>query len=426
MKIQAIIIEIGFFVLICITAGVYLLQTRYLKKDRSSIKVGILHSRSGSLAISEAGVIDAYLMAIDEINAAGGILGKKIEPIIYDGKSDPAIFEREARALITLDLVDVIFGCWSSSSRKAVKKVVEDYNHLLIYPTYFEGLEESPNIVYTGATANQQIIPGLIWCVNNLGKKIFLIGSDYLYPRASNAIIKDYSKIIGATIVGEIYTPIGETMFADVVNAIKEAKPDVILNTLVGESNDAFFDDLKKVGGITSAQIPCLAFALSEQEISTIDTQFILGHYACASYFQSTPTAANKNFIERFKKKFGSQRTIGEVMETAYYSMYLWAQAAEQAQSSKPRKIIPAIKNQGRQIPEGLVYVDPVSLYTWNSISVGKVNTKGQFVVVYTSLKNIFPVPYPPTRTREQWETFLQELYDSWGGHWQGPIKGAV
>ena len=210
------------------------------------IKVGVLYALTGTMAISEKSVVDGINLAIDEINASGGVHGRPVEAVIKDSQSDWDHANKMADKLINEDEVVVIFGCWTSACRKTVKDTIEKNDHLMIYPVQYEGLESSPNIVYLGASPNQQILPGLTWAVNNIGKKLFLVGSDYVFPRTANEIIKDYARNQGATVSGEEYVLLGATNFEDIVSKIKQAKPDVILNTLNGDSNVAFFNALRE------------------------------------------------------------------------------------------------------------------------------------------------------------------------------------
>jgi len=234
-----------------------------------TIKVGILHSLSGTMAISEVSLKDAELMAIEEINAAGGLLGKKIEPVIEDGASDWPTFAEKAKKLLQNDKVATVFGCWTSASRKAVLPVFEENNGLLWYPVQYEGMESSPNIFYTGAAPNQQIVPAVEWLLENRGKKFFLLGSDYVFPRTANKIIKAQLSAMGGELIAEEYTPLGHTDYSTLVNKIKSAKPDVAFNTLNGDSNVAFFKQLKDAG-ITSDDITICSVSVAEEEIRGI------------------------------------------------------------------------------------------------------------------------------------------------------------
>ncbi|MGH8659546.1 MAG: urea ABC transporter substrate-binding protein, partial [Gammaproteobacteria bacterium] len=250
------------------------------------IRVGILHSLTGTMAISETSVAEATVMAIEEINQQGGLLGRKIEPRVVDGRSDWPTFAKEAERLITEENVSAIFGCWTSACRKTVKRVVEKYNHLLLYPVQYEGLEQSPYIVYTGAAANQQLIPAVKWCFDHLGRKLFLIGSDYVFPRTANAIIKDHIAALKGKVLGEEYILLGSGDVKGVVRKIAQTRPDVILNTINGDTNVAFFKELR-TAGITPKEIPTMSFSIAEDELRILGAAEMAGDYASWNYFQS-------------------------------------------------------------------------------------------------------------------------------------------
>src|SRR5260370_1185565 len=251
------------------------------------IKVGVLHSRTGTMAISEKPVIDATLFAIEELNAKGGIRGRKVEAVVEDGASDWPTFAAKAEKLITQDKVCTLFGCWTSASRKTVKPVFEKQDHLLFYPVQYEGLEESPNIVYTGAAPNQQIIPAVKWCCSSLKKKrLFLVGSDYVFPRAANAIIRDQAADLGAEVVGEEYLLLASADTGDIIKKIQASKPEVILNTINGDSNVAFFRALR-AAGITSDKVPTISFSIAEDELTSLNPKDVEGDYAAWNYFHS-------------------------------------------------------------------------------------------------------------------------------------------
>lgn len=395
----------------------FLLPHKHVKE---TIKVGILHSMTGGMAISEIAVVDATLLAIEEINRAGGVLGRLIEPHIADGKSDSSTFALEAERLINDLKVSVLFGCWTSSSRKAVKAVVEKYNNLLFYPVQYEGLESSSHIIYTGSAPNQQIIPGTRWAYDNLGKKFFLVGSDYVFPRAANEIMKDeIASLEGASVVGEAYIPLGSRDVAAVVAQIKAAAPDVILNTINGEANIDFFKALREAG-ISSAHTPTMSFSISENELPRIGYEEAADDYLAWGYFQSVQGEPNRDFIEIFKAKYGHNRAINDPMESAYFGVHLWALAATQSGSVEIVEVKEALKNQVYGAPEGIVYIDDQSQHTWKMVRVGKIKVGGSVDVVWRSYQPIKPLPYP-TFYREvaSWDKFMSDLYTSWGGRWE-------
>jgi urea transport system substrate-binding protein len=385
------------------------------------VKVGILHSRTGTMAISEKSVIDAALLAIDEINEKGGVLGRRIEAEVEDGQSDPAMFASKAEKLLSEDKVCTIFGCWTSASRKAVKPIVEKYGNLLVYPVQSEGLEQSPNIVYTGAAPNQQIIPAVQWCCAFLGKKrLFLVGSDYVFPRAANAIIRDQAATLGGQVVGEEYLPLGSTDAAVLVRRIIASKPDVILNTINGDSNVAFFRALR-ASGIQSSKIPTVSFSVSEDELSGVGTKDVVGDYAAWNYFESIARPENEAFLRRFRAKYGPGRAVSDPMEAAYFGVYLWAQAVATAGSDDVVAIRRAVGGQTFDAPEGAVSIQADTLHTSKIVRIGRAMANGRIEVVYSSEQPIVPVVFPATRSRAAWESFLADLYAQWGGHWMKP-----
>jgi urea transport system substrate-binding protein len=385
------------------------------------IKVGVLHSRTGTMAISELPVIDATLMAIDEINESGGLLGRPIEPVVEDGESEGATFAAKAEKLMTQDKVCAVFGCWTSASRKTVLPVFEKHNHLLFYPVQYEGLEQSPNIVYTGAAPNQQIIPALKWCVTALErKKFFLVGSDYVFPRAANAIIRDEAASLGAEIVGEEYLLLGSSDVKEIVQKIAAAQPEVILNTINGDSNVPFFRALR-AAGITPDRIPTISFSISEVELSSLNTKNLVGDYAAWSYFQSIDRPQNREFVRRFQTRYGGQRVISDPMEAAYIAVHLWAQTVKEVGSEDVARIRQAVRHQAFDAPEGLVRVDPETQHVSKVFRIGRITSNSRFEVYYSSEVPIAPIPYPKTRSRGDWDEFLLDFHLRWGGQWANP-----
>lgn len=400
--------------LLVIAAAAFLLIRRQAKPP---IRVGILHSRSGTMAISEEPVVRATLLAIDDLNARGGLLGRRIVPVVVDGRSDWPTFATEAERLIVKENVSVIFGCWTSASRKMVRPVVERLGHLLFYPVQYEGLETSPNIVYTGAAPNQQIIPAVKWSFEHIGRRFFLVGSDYVFPRVANEIIRDHVKALRGEVVAEDYILLGSHDVDAVVRHIVESKPDVIFNTINGDSNIAFFKALR-AAGITPDKIPTVSFSISENELKDMAEVTTAGDYAVWNYFQSVEGTWNRDFVARFRRKYGPQQTTSDPMEAAYFGVHLWAQAVEDAETDSVREVREAIKRQSLHAPEGVVYVDPENLHTWKTVRIGRINAKGQFDLVWSSGRPVRPVPFPIFRSREEWLEDLEALRRGWGGSW--------
>lgn len=387
------------------------------RHGEGAVKVGVLHSLTGTMAISETSVVDATRLALEQINEAGGVLDRPLVPVVVDGRSDAETFAREAERLITEERVDVVFGCWTSASRRTVRPVFERLNHLLFYPVQYEGLEQSPNIVYTGASPNQQIIPAVKWSFDNLGSRAFLIGSDYVFPRTANALIRAQVDALRGTIVGETYLRLGTKDVESAVNEIALAKPDVILNSVNGDTNVALFRALRKAG-IPSTSLPVMSFSLAEDELRSIDPEDVVGNYATWSYFQSVESPENHAFVDAFRRRYGADRVTDDPMEAAYFGVQLWKQAVTEAQATTPREVRAALGRQSYQAPEGLVSIDSATQHTWKIVRVGRIRGDGQFDIVWTSDKPVRPVPYPIHRAKAQWEQFLAELHDGWGGAW--------
>jgi urea transport system substrate-binding protein len=387
------------------------------------VRVGVLHSLSGTMAISERSVVDATRLAIAEVNQEGGVLGRKVEAVVEDGASDGPTFARLAEKLITQDRVSALFGCWTSASRKHVKPVVERHDHLLFYPLQYEGLEQSPNIVYTGAAPNQQIIPAVRWCCAFLNKKrLFLVGSDYIFPRAANAIIRDQVAALGGQVVGEDYLPLGSLDAGEAVKGIVAARPDVILNTINGDSNVAFFRTLHGAG-VTPDQVPTVSFSITEEELSTLNVKHVTGTFAAWNYFMSLDRPRNREFVARFQSAYGRHRVVTDPMESAWTAVHLWAQAVRSAGSDDARAVRAAVKGQDWEAPGGPVRVDPATQHTDKVVRIGKVVDGRGFEVVYSSERPIAAVPYPDTRSREDWDRLLAELNRRWGGQWENRGK---
>jgi urea transport system substrate-binding protein len=340
--------------------------------------------------------------------------------VVADGRSDWPTFAREAERLIVEEKVVTVFGCWTSASRKTVKPIFEAQDHLLIYPVQFEGLESSPNIIYMGAAPNQQILPALAWAMASLHKRrFFLVGSDYVFPRAAHAIIKDHLQRVGAQVVGEEYVPLGSQKVEPAVAAIARAKPDMILNTINGDSNVAFFRALR-ASGITPADTPTMSFSVSEQGLRNLNAADLAGDYAAWTYFQSVATPENEEFVRRFHEKY-PQDSITDPMQTAYVGARLWAMAVNEAQSLDPKKIRRALLNQRLKGPGGEVRIDPDTHYCFRTPRVGQIQADGQFKIVWSAAEPARPDPYPSSRTAEAWQAFLHDLYTGWGNRWAAP-----
>jgi urea transport system substrate-binding protein len=358
-----------------------------------TVKVGILHSLTGTIAIAEKSVVDAEMLAIEEINKAGGVMGQKIEAVVEDGASDWPTFAEKARKLIVKDKVAAVMGCYTSASRKAVLPVFEKEKGLLYYPTYYEGLEISPNIMYTAQEATQSVIAAMEWLYKNKGKSFYMIGSDYIWPRTTIKIAKATLARLGGKLVGEGYYPLGHIEFSSEINKIRASKPDVVLNCVVGGSNVAFFKQLT-AAGITGKNQTVLSLAVSEEEVSGIGPDNTEGTLTCMGYFQSLKNAANEKFVKAFKAKYGTNRVVGDTLECGYIQVYLWKMAAEKAKSFDVGKVVAASSELAIDAPEGKVKFHKSNHHLWKHARIGTFRRDGQVDMIYES-SLIEPNPFP-------------------------------
>jgi len=370
-------------------------NTTGLAVTDTTVTVGQLHSATGTMAISETGSIQAERLAIEQINEAGGVLGRQIKIIQEDGASDWPTFAEKARKLLVNDKVAAVFGCWTSASRKAVLPVFEKENGMLYYPTFYEGLEQSKNVIYTGQEATQQIIAGLDWLAKNKGAKTFyLVGSDYIWPRTSNKIARKHiENVLKGKVVGEDYFPLGHTQFGSLINKIKLKKPDAVYSIIVGGSNVAWWKQLK-AAGVTSDKQTILTISVTEDEILGIGGENMVGFYAAMKYFQSLDNDNNKKFVEAFKAKYGKDAVIGDVTQAAYLGPWLWKAAVEKANSFDVDKIAAASPDiELATAPEGYVKVH-ANHHLWSKLRIGEAQADGQYKVLYES-DLIEPDPFP-------------------------------
>ena len=360
-----------------------------------TVTVGLLHSLTGSMAISETSVRDAELLAISEINEAGGVNGAQIEYIEEDGASEPSTFATKAEKLIDSDGVSTIFGCWTSSSRKAVKPIVEDYNALLWYPVQYEGMESSPNIVYTGAAPNQQIVPAIEYLLDQGYKNFFLLGSDYVFPRTANMIITAQVEAAGAKVVGEEYADMDQTDFAAIIAKIEGAQPDVIINTLNGTGNVSFFKQMSEKN-YTAETYPTMSFSIAEEEVATIGADILKGHMVSWNYYQTTDTEENKKFVEAYKAMFGEDRVTSDPAEAAYDAVYLWKAACEKAGSFDVDSVLEAIRTGeiSFDAPEGTVTINGENQHLAKPVRIGQVGEDGLIYEIYSTDGPVDPDPY--------------------------------
>jgi urea transport system substrate-binding protein len=357
-----------------------------------TVKVGVLQSLSGTMSISEVAVKNSEMLAIKEINASGGVLGKQLEPIVEDGESKPEVFAQKIDGLLNSDKVAVVFGGWTSASRKAMKPVVEGSKGLLFYPVQYEGLEVSPNIFYTGATTNQQIIPALDYLKEKGLTKVYLVGSDYVFPRTANKEIKAYAAANGIDIMGEEYLQLGDTNVQGIVQKVLDAKPQVVFNTLNGDTNVAFFKELKAKGN-TPDKIQTVSVSIAEEEVGGVGVDNLAGHLVAWNYFQTTANPENTKFVADFQKEYGADKHTDDPIEAGYNSVYIWKAAVEKAGTFDVPAVIKAAAGVQLATPEGLVTVSDWNHHVFKTARIGMVNTNGLIDEVWNSGKPVEPDP---------------------------------
>jgi urea transport system substrate-binding protein len=376
--------------------------------DGNTVEIGILHSLSGTMAISEVSLRDVLLMGIDEINTSGGVLGKKIVPKIVDPASDWDLFAEKSKELLSKDKVSVVFGCWTSVSRKSVLPVFEEYKGLLFYPVQYEGQECSPNIIYTGATPNQQLIPAAQYLMSKEGgsyKKFYLLGTDYVFPRTANTILKNFLLAQGvppANIIEE-YTPFHHQDYQTIVSKIKRfaaSGATCVLSTINGDSNVPFYKEFANQG-ISASACPIMAFSVAEDELRAMDTEFLVGHFAAWNYFESIKTPENLKFVENFKVYCKTQNLPGSDARVtddpicwSYTGLYLWKTAVEKAGSFDVEKVIAALSDMEIESPSGLVKMHHDNHHLSKKALIGEIKSDGQFDVVWETDALISPEPY--------------------------------
>ena len=389
------------------------------------IKVGVLFSTAGTMAVSENPVIDATLLAIEELNAAGGVLGRPVRAVVVNGDSDPAQFQTGAERLIRTEKVVAIFGCMTSPSRKAVRPVVERDNGLLFFPVSYEGLEQSPRIVYVGSAPNQKFLPGVEYLVKTLGKKrLFVIGSDLVSPRSATQVVREHLKVVApdARIVDSVFIPLGSTDVAGALDALAAARPDAVVNVLNGSSNFSFYRELRK-RGVRSADVPVLSISLSEHDLVGLDPKLVAGDYLAANYFQAVDREESRAFLQKVRARFGDTRVVTDNMVSAYTGVHIWARAVAKAGTPDPAAVAEAVKGVEYDGPGGVIRIDPTNQHAWRRWRVGQVQPDGKVKVVDESKGSVRADPFPATRTRQEWERLLTELYVEWGGRWQAPTS---
>lgn len=364
-------------------------------QSKGDIPVGILYSLTGTTAIVERSMSQTALMAIEEINKNGGVLGRKLRPIVEDPASTPKTYSEKARKLILQDKVVSIFGCYTTASRKAVKPVVESQNNLLVWPTWYEGQECSKNIFYAGsAVPNQQLENSIPWLVKKMGrKKIFIVGSDYAFPRGMAKVIKTLAQQLNVEVVGDEYLPLGHTEWAAVGSKISASGADAVFSNVVGDSIVAFYREFRNQG-LSFEKIPVVSSTTTEVEIKAMGAKYAEGSYISLPYFQTVDTPENARFVDAFKRYAGKDSVTHAAMEAVYIGAHVWAQAAVKAGKAEPLAIRDAVGKETFTAPQGPVKIDPVNLHTYLTPRIGRVKADGMMEIVDQYREPLIPLPY--------------------------------
>ncbi|MCK6488453.1 MAG: urea ABC transporter substrate-binding protein, partial [Planctomycetes bacterium] len=363
-----------------------------------AVKIGVLHSLSGTMAISETSCKDATLLAVDEINAKGGVLGKKIEAVVVDPASNWPLFAEKAKELLLTHKVAATFGCWTSVSRKSVLPVYEENNGLLFYPVQYEGEEQSLNVFYTAASPNQQLVPAAEYMLEQGSTKFYLLGTDYVFPRTANKVLKAFLKAKGIpdSAVAEEYTPFGHKDYQTIVAKIKafaKGGSACVLSTINGDSNVPFYKEFANQG-LTSAECPIMAFSVAEDELRAMEVPPLVGHLAAWNYFMSIDSPENKAFVAAFQAKYGKDRVTDDPIEAAYYGVYVWKAAVEKAKSFEVDKVRAAVYGLEFAAPGGAKKMDEKNQHTYKPVYIGEILKTGQFKIVWKSKGLVKPDSY--------------------------------
>jgi urea transport system substrate-binding protein len=404
-----ILIATLFVLLLVFQVSLFLFNFHFFQSPFKPYKMGLVYSTTGFRAEKEKNALEAALMAIEEINQQGGIHGRSVQPIIVDAQSDWNKAKNKIEQLIIKDRVDVIVGGWTNASRYTTKQLFEKHKHLLISPFQYEGLITSPNIIWVGATLNQQVTPTIAYILQHIGKSIYLVGSDYLLSHMIHMMAKDQLQALGGEIVGEKYLEPNSLEIDNIIQDIISRKPKAILNSLTSENNKIFFKKLRQAG-VESTSIPTFSLTIDEVFLEATDLKDLIGEYATWNYFQSIDTSINHLFVKEFKK-FSTLKSIDNSAESSYLGVHLWAQAVSEGETTDPQALSYILASMSQEAPEGLVMMDMEGKRAWKFSRIGQVQPDGQFKIVWQSKKPIKPMPFEIYRSQAEWDKLSDYLY---------------
>lgn len=390
----------GLLLVVALGLALYQLQRPAAQAARHPIVIGLLHDTSGPMAAIEAPLVAAVRLAVQEINGGGGLQGRQVELKVEDTRSEPRIAAAAAERLIDTEHAAALFGCWSSACRLAVQPVVEARQHLLFYPLAYEGMEQSRHIIYTGPTPNQQVLPATDWAMQGFGRRVYLVGTDGLYPRRVHAVMRDFIALGGGQLLGERYVAPGGTDLGEVIDDLRRLQPDVVLSTVSGRSNGAFFDALVAAA---MTDLPLLSFRAAEPEMQAFGGGRLDRHFTAWGYLQSQPGPANEGFLARLRRSQGEKAQASDPAVSAYVAMQLWAAAVREVGSPQTDVVNANVLQQAVPAPQGFAAVDSQSRHLWRQLRIAQVKPDGQLAEVYRLPRYIRPEPWPAFRSAEHW-----------------------
>jgi len=393
---------------VVLAVGVGLAIPRLIRRAEAPIVVGLVHSRSGPLQGVEQPMLDAEILALEEINAAGGLLGRRVEWVVGDGRSDPSTFGQEARRLVESERASILFGGLTAACRRAMEAAAAPAKRLVMFPGHYEGMEVSLNVIGTGPTPNQQAVPAVSWCLDALkARKFFLAGAADVSSYAIHAVVRDQLKAVGATLAGEAYAELDGGGMEALVASAKASGADVVISSVVGEANREFFRRMA-AAGLTAEELPVVCLRVSEDDLRGLPADETAGHYAAWAYFQSLGDESNRRFVERFKARYGGDRTTSDPVASAYYAVKLWAQAVDEAESDDTDEVRESLSRQSLEAGEGIVAIDRDMLHVWRPFKVGRIRRDGQIDLVWKLSRAVRPASHPVFRPRAEWQALLQ------------------
>lgn len=390
--------------MLAVAAAGYLMRRPAGEAARGTIPIGLLHALSGPMAPTEAPLVAAVRLAVEEINAGGGLQGRRVELKLADIGTDPQAAAAAAERLIRQDGAAALFGCWTSACRLAVKPVVEARRHLLFYPLPYEGMEQSRHIFYTGATPNQQALPAADWAMQGFGGRVYLLGGDGFYPRRVHAVLRDFIALRGGQLLGERLVPQDADDMGAVIDELRRLRPDVVLSTLAGASNGAFFDALVAAA---LSDLPLMSLRASEPEMLAFGGGRLERHFTAWGYLQSQPGAANEAFLARLRRSQGEAAQASDPAVSAYVAVQLWAAAVREVGSPQTDAVNANVLQQSVPGPQGFAAVDGRSRHLWRQLRIAQVQPSGQLVEVDMLPRHIRPEPWPAFRSHEHWMAVL-------------------